>query len=715
MPRLPLMLVLMSIGLVTLATKPALAVTPAGTVISNSVSATYADNRGVNYTTESNTIDVIVQGVSSLVVTPKEAAVNPALDSYASGTPVTRRFVITNTSNLADAYTIQAASTSAGSITAVSFVVPPSGPTIPVTVGSTVSPIVQPGGTMFVDVTVNTSAISIGTAWFISIKVQTTVTGTANGLQSDTGQRWALAVAGPRFSAIKKLVNNEPSVQVSAGSSVTFSVSFTNNGGLPATNVVMTDVLPTGLHPDVNSVTINGVPAGAQATLVGQTLTVTIPSVASGQTIVIAFNASVDLAATAGTSYVNTAQVRADSIAPATSGAASVFVGVANEVYDAYGGAASPIGGALLTLAKPPSVTPFALTGAGVPPNSSNANPFTTASDGLYAFGFGPGQFGAPPPDAHYVLTAVAPGYLNRRIDVVLHADPTGTLYTATLTSLDGQQLAIAGGFALVTGPVVLNNVFNVLGNVPMFTAHPLSISKSVDRSTATAGDRLVFTVTFSNASLATLTNATLVDTLPVGLAYGPGSARVDGVPVEPQVNGRTLTWTFATLVPGVSHTIVYATVVLPQAEVNATLVNTAVLTAFAQAQPTTPIRASAQASLQILGGSFSFNYPITGRVFIDRMHTGRFDPTDEGVAGARLYLEDGEYAETDRYGRYSFPAVRPGQHIIRLDTTSLPPSVKPFADPLDFESPFSTVRLVHGVLDTGLLQDINFALEGAK
>jgi len=697
-----------------LAAVPAHAATPAGTIISNTATATYADNSGRAYATQSNEIDVTVQAVASLVVTPKEAAVNPALDAYSSGSPVTRRFTITNTSNITDAYTIQSATTSAGSITSISFVVPPAGPPIPVTVGSTVSPSVAPGATMFVDVTVSTSAIPLGTSWFISLKAQTTTVPTANGLQSDTGQRWALAVQGPRLATIRKLVNGQPSVQANPGSSVAFTVAFTNSGALPAANVVMTDVVPVGLHPDVNSVTINGVPAGAAATLVGQTLTVTIPSVAAGQSITIAFNAVVDVAAAPGTTYVNTAQVRADTIPPVMSSPASVFVGIANEVFDGFGGGAAPIGGAVMTLTQTIG-TPLTLTGAGVAPNLANANPFTTAGNGLYAFGFGPGQFGTAAADAHYTLTVVAPTYLNRRISVTLHADPSGTLYSVTLAALDGQQLAAPGGFAHVAGPVTLSNVFNVLGNIPMFTAHPLSVDKSVGRSTASAGDRLVFTVTFSNASLMPLVNGTLVDTLPVGLAYGPGTARVDGVAVEPQINGRTLTWSFPSLPAGASHTIVYGAVVLAQAQVNTTVVNVATLTAYPPAQPTSPISASAEASVGIVGGSFTFNYPITGRVFVDHWGTGRFAPGDSGVAGVRLYIEDGEYAVTDRYGRYSFPSVRPGQHVIHLDTTSLPAGVKPFLDPFDFENPHSTRRLVHGILDTGLLQDINFALEGPR
>src|SRR5215470_4259570 len=252
------MLAAAGVGLAVSAAQPALAATPAGTLIGNTASATYADSSGTSYTTASNTVVVQVQAVASLTVAPKEAAVNPALDTYAVGTPVTRRFTITNTSNVTDAYTVQSATTTACTITSINFVVPPAGPAIPVVVGSTVSPSVVPGATMYVDVTVSTTGVPVGASWSINIKVQTTTSGTANGLQSDTGQRWALAANAANISVVKKLVNSEPSVQAAPNSSVTFSISFTNTGGLPANNVVVTDVVPAGLHPNLSSVLING-------------------------------------------------------------------------------------------------------------------------------------------------------------------------------------------------------------------------------------------------------------------------------------------------------------------------------------------------------------------------------------------------------------------------------------------------------------------------
>ncbi len=44
-----------------------------------------------------------------------------------------------------------------------------------------------------------------------------------------------------------------------------------------------------------------------------------------------------------------------------------------------------------------------------------------------------------------------------------------------------------------------------------------------------------------------------------------------------------------------------------------------------------------------------------------------------EGVKGARLYLEDGRYVDTDANGLYHFEGLRPGTHVIQLDENSLP------------------------------------------
>ena len=66
-----------------------------------------------------------------------------------------------------------------------------------------------------------------------------------------------------------------------------------------------------------------------------------------------------------------------------------------------------------------------------------------------------------------------------------------------------------------------------------MFAPHPLAVTKTVDRDVASGGDRLLYTVQVG-ASGGSFGATKVVDTLPAGVAYAPGTARVDNVPVEP-------------------------------------------------------------------------------------------------------------------------------------------------------------------------------------
>ena len=50
---------------------------------------------------------------------------------------------------------------------------------------------------------------------------------------------------------------------------------------------------------------------------------------------------------------------------------------------------------------------------------------------------------------------------------------------------------------------------------------------------------------------------------------------------------------------------------------------------------------------------------------------------TLKGLAGARIYLEDGTYVVTDENGKYHFEGIRPGTHVVQLDLASLPSGVR--------------------------------------
>jgi uncharacterized repeat protein (TIGR01451 family) len=697
----------------------ALASTPGGTVITNAVSVTYSDGTTA-YSGRSNTVAVTTAAISALVVSPKDTTVNTLADAFAAGTSVVRVFTLTNSSNIADAYTVTAAAGSAGTIVSLAFVAG-DGTTTPASVNGARSALVTPGASIGVAVTLSTEGVPPGTNIEITLSARTTVTGTANGLVSDSGEMWATPLAAAQFAgpggaqtSILKTVDTVRSEAVAPGSTVVYQIAFENFGQMAATNAVLTDAIPAGIVANAAGVTVNGHPATAQ--LNGQTLTVALGTVAAQAVETIAFPATVAATQTLGASYVNVASIAADGLATVTTTPASVVAGSADIVFNGYSGGQAPVGGAVLTLIDPVTKLPVTLPAAGTQNargaashaiNPSNANPFTTGSDGAYAFAIAPP---APGTTSSYDLLIAAPGYVNRDIGIVLTPDVSDLLYTVALTSKDGQPLAQAGGYTLTGTNVLLANVFGLLGNLPLFSTKPIAVTKTADKAAGAPGDAIAYTVTVASTAASGLGASTVTDTLPAGLTYAAGTARVDGRAVEPVRTGNQLVWQVSGLAPNVTTTISYVCVILPGVAPRTTLTNAVAVTGTI---PGTMLNASGNASASIVttSGIFSERGAITGRVFLDATGAGRFVDGDPPLAGVRLFIEDGEAATTDAHGRFSFHGVRPGMHVLRLDESTLPPGTRAYAD-RNYDSTRSPVRLIHGVLDAGLLQDVSFAVQ---
>jgi uncharacterized repeat protein (TIGR01451 family) len=692
----------------------------AGTQVTNTITATYADSTGSAYVAQSNTVVVTVNQVGAIVVSPKETAVNPATESYPVGTAITRTFQILNAGNAPDAYTITSVAAGAGSLSAIAFVTP-SG-TTPVPLGSlmpqTVSPTVAPGATIAVVVTLATTGIPVNAPFSIALAARSTNTATANGVVSDSGRVWAVAspgaalsgIAGPA-STIEKLVNAEPSTAAGVGQVVTYSIGFENYGGMPATNAVITDSVPAGIVPIASTVALNGTNLGSAATVSGQQLSVKVGTVPVGVPETITFNATV-MTVPVGSTFINTASLSADGIAPTGTAPASVFVGSANAVFDGYAGSSSRIAGATVTVRDPTSGSVLSLpqaAAATIPPNATNANPYVTGADGTYSFVFSSQELGTAAQPAHYEIDISATGYRARRIAVSLTPDSNDYLYTATLQALDGQMLATAGGFSLTASNVTLSGVFGLLGNIPMFALHPLNVTKTVDRDIASGGDRLLYTVQFGGTGVS-FGATRIVDTLPPGVLYAPGTARIDGAPLAPVQTGRVLTWTLPSTTQ--QHTLTYAAVIMPDVTEGTILINEVVVTAATSAGGTAS--GSATADTAVIAGALGNRIVITGRVYADAAGSGRFAPGDVGLPNVRVYLENGEYVVTDPNGRFTFPAVHPGEHVLRVDASTLPATVHPYDD-RRYDSERSLERLLHGIFDAGLMQDVNFAVEPAR
>lgn len=93
-----------------------------------------------------------------------------------------------------------------------------------------------------------------------------------------------LLVAPTLLKSVDKLTAN-------IGDTLTYTVTITNIGLSPLTNLPFTDILPQGSLYIANSFTVNG--TAATPTLTNNTLTYTVPSIAALGTATLQFQAKV--------------------------------------------------------------------------------------------------------------------------------------------------------------------------------------------------------------------------------------------------------------------------------------------------------------------------------------------------------------------------------------------------------------------------------------
>ena len=219
--------------------------------------------------------------------------------------------------------------------------------------------------------------------------------------------------------------------------------------------------------------------------------------------------------------------------------------------------------------------------------------------------------------------------------------------------------------------PQVSNSVVNVV------VEQPLRITKTADRKVAEIGDYVVYTVRVENTSpQLAADNVVISDDLPHGFRYVKDSSKLEGADIPDPAGGTRPRWPVGPFPPGESRTLVYRAVV----SVDAMLgdgTNTARLQArtpggnLLQAGP-------ARVRVKVEEGALNSKAIILGRVFLDR-NGDRMPGEDEpGVKDVRLYLEDGTYVITDEEGKFSLYGVRAGEHVLKLDRSSLPPGTVP-------------------------------------
>ena len=110
-----------------------------------------------------------------------------------------------------------------------------------------------------------------------------------------------------------------------------------------------------------------------------------------------------------------------------------------------------------------------------------------------------------------------------------------------------GRRAALAAALLLATNLVQVRYSSRLLPDVVVsafMLAGAVAISKTTPLVNVSRGQLVPYVITVNNNAGLLLADLTILDRIPLGFTYVQGSGRVDGVPAEPTVAGRDLSWT---------------------------------------------------------------------------------------------------------------------------------------------------------------------------
>ncbi|HKW35018.1 MAG TPA: SdrD B-like domain-containing protein, partial [Candidatus Acidoferrum sp.] len=310
-----------------------------------------------------------------------------------------------------------------------------------------------------------------------------------------------------------------------------------------------------------------------------------------------------------------------------------------------------PSGGSYLIVVSAPTSNYAAGESSVIPPTSgASTAPFSvptcpgSAQDALPAVPYCEAQASefAPPP-------SVAPR-------------STGTRYYLNLT-LDSSS--VPGSSQLYNNHIPLDP--------PL--AGAFSITKTTPLLNVTRGQLVPYTITIGNVIGASLQSVQIVDRIPAGFRYVPGSARLDGVPTEPTATALQLVWNGLSLGSSDHRTLVMFLAVgagVGEGE----FVNRAQIMDSLSGKP---LSSEATATVRVVPDQTFDCTDVFGKVFNDVNRNGVQDNGEDGLAGVRVVTATGLAATTDQYGRFHITcAITPNEDrgsnfVLKLDDRTLP------------------------------------------
>ena len=215
-----------------------------------------------------------------------------------------------------------------------------------------------------------------------------------------------------------------------------------------------------------------------------------------------------------------------------------------------------------------------------------------------------------------------------------------------------------------------------------------IAISKTTPMLNVTRGQLVPYVITVNNVASLALTDVRIVDRFPAGFSYVAGSARLDGVPIEPSVSGLELQWNGL----AIAGTQVRALRLLLTVGAGVTEGEYRNRAQVFIGTTGSAISGEAIATVRVIPDPTFDCTDVTGKVFNDLNRNGLQDIGEEGLSGVRVVTARGLQATTDQYGRYHITcAITPNESrgsnfVLKLDDRTLPSGFRMSMDQLQIK-----------------------------
>ena len=222
-----------------------------------------------------------------------------------------------------------------------------------------------------------------------------------------------------------------------------------------------------------------------------------------------------------------------------------------------------------------------------------------------------------------------------------------------------------------------LSSQINIVDDNPA-----LVVTKESDVKSAELGDYVSYTINITNNGNATAYDVQLKDALPRGFDYVENSVRVSPTTdidinqaqtTEFKADGKYQVLNLGNMENGESKKITYR-VLIGASSLGGDGINRAIAVANNE-QGQSLVSREAQWKIDVERGVMNTDGIIIGKVYHDINRDGIQQKEDGelGVAGVRIYMENGNFIVTDPEGKYNFYGVSAKTHVLKVDSTTIP------------------------------------------